>query len=417
MKRYLVTMLLVVLIARSVSLAQKEPSPSPPPSPPSGNSGSTTSFPVSNPPVDYNGLQRLMDEERMNTPEPATKPVTITEIEKTLADNRHSGDGKLAAILTKLSLTERANAPRLSRWNSENSGPQTRQILMALADGSAFLPLPAEDIPAAPAPSMAEQRRMMTAFAKFLGETLPGLPNFRATRLTTYFVDSPPRQLSLATDPAAPDPLRNRPMHVVDTSRLEVTYAEGREAKERSTGFEVANHDPSRFTTAGEFGPILYGMMMDALQSKLVWAGWESSPDGPLAVFRFDASKEKSHYSMKPPGDAKPQNHFVAYRGEIAIHPSNGTIERLSVVASPTPDDAVAEADIAVEYGRVEIGNRFYTCPVHGVALSKTPLSGARGKKQDQPLPLQTQLNDVSFQQYHVFRGELHITREGTRQP
>jgi hypothetical protein len=415
MKPHLLTMLLMVLTARSVCLAQKTPTPTP--TPPSGSSGGATSSPVPSPPVDYNSLQRLMDEERMNTPEPDAKPATIAEVEKTLADNRRSGDGKLAAILTKLTLTERANAARLSRWNSESPGAQTRQALLALAGGSAFLPLPAEDIPAAPAPSIAEQRRMITAFAKFLSGTLPGLPNFRATRLTTYFEDRPPRQLALATDPAATDPLRNRPMHVVGTSRLQVAYVEGREVAARYSGFEDPTLYASRFTTAGEFGPILYGVMMDAVQNKLVWAGWESSADGPLAVFRFDATKEKSHYSLKAPGAAKLQSQFVAYRGRIAIRPSDGAIVRLSVVASPASDDALAEADIAVEYGRVEIGQRFYTCPVHGVALSKVPLHAARGAKQDQATALQTQLNDVSFQQYHVFRGDLHITQGIPAQP
>jgi hypothetical protein len=353
----------------------------------------------------------------MNTPEPATKPVSIADVEKTLADNLRSGDEKLAAILAKLSLTERANAARLSRWNAKSPGPQTRQVLMALADGSAFLSLPAEDIPEASAPSLAEQRRVVAEFANFLSSALPGLPNFRATRLTTYFEDRPPRQLPLSTDAAAAEALRSRPMHVVGTSRLQVAYVEGHEVTERSSGFEDANLYASRFSTAGEFGPILYGMLMDAAQSKLVWARWESSADGPLAVFRFDAPKEKSHYSLKPPGAIKLQNQFVAYRGEMAVHPSDGAIVWLSVVASPTPGDTLAEADIAVEYGRVEIGQRFYTCPVHGVALSKVPLLTARGPKQDQPVPLQTQLNDVSFQQYHIYRGDLRIIQGTPTQP
>lgn len=413
MKPLLVTMLLMAFTARFVCLAQKAPS-----SPPSsGHPSNTTSMPVPSPPVDYNGLQRAIDEERMNSPEPAAKPVTIAEVEETLADNRSTGDGRLAAILTKLTLTERTNAARLSRWNSESPGPQTRQVLMALADASAFLPLPADDIPEAPAPSLAEQRRMVTAFAEFLSGTLPRLPNFRATRLTTYFEDRPPRQLPLSTDPASTDPLRNRPMHVVGTSRFRVAYVEGHEVMESKSEFEDASLHAWRFTTGGEFGPILYGMMMDAAQSKLVWARWESSAQGPIAVFRFDAPKEESHYSIKAPGATKLQTRFAAYRGEIAVHPADGTIVWLSVVASPTPDDAMVEADIAVEYGRVEIGQRFYTCPVHGVALSRIPLPAARGTKQDQPVPLQTQLNDVSFQQYHVFRGDLHVTQGAAAQP
>jgi hypothetical protein len=203
----------------------------------------------------------------------------------------------------------------------------------------------------------------------------------------------------------------------VGTSTVKVAYVEGHEVTEKNGGFEDANPNASRFTTAGEFGPILYGVMFDAVQNELAWARWESSAASPLAVFRFDAPKEQSHYSLKARGAAKLQTQFVAYRGEIAIDPSDGAIVWLSVVASPTPDDAIAAADIEVEYGRVEIGQRLYTCPVHGVALSKVPLSPAHAAKQDQPVPLQTQLNDVSFQQFHIFRGDPHITQETPAQP
>lgn len=408
------TLLIVALAARSVSLAQKTP-PSPPP--PVSNSGGATPIPTQGLDTYSRSMQRVLDEERMNTPEPAAKPVTIAEFEKTLAENRSAGDSKLAAILSSLTLTERVNPARLARWNFAFRGQKTREVLVALADGAAFLHLPAEDISVTPAPTVAEQRRMIVAFAKFLGETLPGLPNFRAERLTTYFEDRPPRQLRLSSDPVAADPLRNRPMHVVGTSRLKVAYVKGHEDTEKNSEFEDPDLYASRFTTAGEFGPILYGVMLDATQSKLSWARWEPGADGPLAVFRFDAPKEKSHYSVKPPGGAKRPSQFVAYRGEIAIHPADGTIAWLSVVARPTPADDMAEANIAVEYGRVEIGQHFYTCPVHGIALSKVPLVAAGAAKHEHLFPLQTQLNDVLFEQYHVYRGDLRVTHEADEQP
>ncbi len=414
MRSYLPALLLLALTAQTVLIAQKT-TPTPPPSP--APSGGPSPIPIQGLDVYSHSLQRVIDDERMNTPEPPTNPVTIVEFGKTLAENRSASDAKLAAILSGFALTERANGARLSRWSTAFTGQKTRQVFVALADGSAFLPLPAEDIPATEPPSVVEQRRMVATFAKFLGETLPGLPNFRATRLTTYFEDRPPRQLSLSTDPGAADTLRNRPLHVVGTGRLKVAYVEGHEDTERNIGFDDANLYASRFTTAGEFGPILYGVMMDATQSKLAWARWESSADGPLAVFHFEAPKGKSHYSIKPPGSGNAQKQFVAYLGEIALHPSDGAVAWLSVVARPAPEDAMAEANIAVEYGRVEIGQRVYTCPVHGVALSKVPLVAARTAKQNLPVPLQTQLNDVSFQQYHVFRGDLHIAQDSKAQP
>jgi hypothetical protein len=59
-------------------------------------------------------LQRVIDNERMNTPEPPTKPVTIVEFENTLAENRIASDAKLAAILKIF--------PRPDHPASRNSG-------------------------------------------------------------------------------------------------------------------------------------------------------------------------------------------------------------------------------------------------------------------------------------------------------
>ncbi len=62
-------------------------------------------------------------------------------------------------------------------------------------------------------------------------------------------------------------------------------------------------------------------------------------------------------------------------------------------------------AAILVEYAPVEIGNRTYDCPVHGVAFSKVPIAAAKGDAVE----IQTQLNDVVFTNYHLFGSEARI--------
>lgn len=413
MDRHFLACLLLSLVTAPMSLGQKTP-PSPSPSP-----GPTYPSPIPSSTLDHldtfqQRLDRLVDEERKLTPEPPTKVVSLGEFEKTLADHRTSNDAKLASLLSGLSLGERADAETYSRWNTAFPGTKTRQAMMALADGSAFLPLSNEEIPAAPEPSAAEQHRMIEAVGSYLNNALPALPNFRATRRTEYFEDGPPRVLPLSTDPEPSDPLRNRPMHLVATTKRQVAYVDGHEVNERGSGYEDAAIEASRFSTAGEFGPILYGVMLDALQSTIVWARWERCEAGLLAVFRFNASKENSHFSLKPPSATAAKNQFVAYRGEIAVDPASGSILRLSVVALPGPDDAVETAQIAVEYGRIEIEQRFYLCPVHAVALSKVPLKSARLAKPGVTVPFQTQINDVEFAQYHVFRGDPHVVPQMT---
>jgi hypothetical protein len=86
---------------------------------------------------------------------------------------------------------------------------------------------------------------------------------------------------------------------------------------------------------------------------------------------------------------------------------------RLSVVARPEGDDGTAAADIQVEYSRVEIGQRFYICPVHAVAMSKVRLRNVASTKPSQQVPLQTQINDVVFERYHMFRGDPRVVEEG----
>jgi len=363
---------------------------------------------------DLSPLQREYDDQSMHTPEAPTKPVTIAELEQTLARNRKTDDGRLAAILSGLSLTERANRARVSRWNAEFAGSHTREALRVIADASAFLALPAEDTSAKPPPSPAEQHQMLIAVGLYLGNILPALPNFRATRATTYYQDRPPREWTLSTDPAMAEPLRNRPLHVLSTSRTQVAYVGGQEVMEKKEGFEGSKGDSSRFTTAGEFGAIIYGVMMDANQSNLAWGRWEPGPHGDLAVFQFDAVKEKSHFSFRAPGSA--QSQFLAYHGEFTIDPANGSIVRLTVTAHPHSGSGTEEADIDVEYDSVEIGQRTYVCPVHAIALAKVSMA-AKTNKDKKAAPLQTEINDVEFVQYHVFRGDSRILQGSTVQP
>ena len=404
----------LVLIVLCPCWAQKAPAP--PPSPPMANPPSSR-LPEPREVPDANELQRRVEQESRKIAEPAVKAVTMAELEGTLAANRDASDQKRAAILSGLLLTERVTTMRLARWNKEFTGTKTREVLMSLADASAFKALPAEDVPAAATPTLAEQQQMMARIGNYLSKVFPSLPNLIATRLTTYYEDHPPQE-SLAETTAVPGPAPlNWPLHVAGTLKIRVANVNGHESTEKVSGAQDTGSYASRLTTAGEFGPILYGVVMDAAHSNLSWAGWEPGDDGLLAVFRYYIPKEKSHYSLNPPGSTKGESQFVAYRGEFSIRPSDGAIVRLAVKASPEAVDAPATANIEVEYGPVEIGGRLYMCPVHGVALSRVPIHAKSKPEQTESGPYQTQLDDVVFEQYHVFRSDSRVIMEATAEP
>jgi hypothetical protein len=122
--------------------------------------------------------------------------------------------------------------------------------------------------------------------------------------------------------------------------------------------------------------------ILDAGQGNLKWSHWEQGNAGAEAVYRYAVDAHNSHYEV--------QGQPAAYRREIAIDPANGTIFRLVFRAELEPNEALDNAGMVVEFGPVELGNKTYICPLKGVAASRELES--------------RWLNDVVFEQYHLFR-------------
>jgi len=156
-------------------------------------------------------------------------------------------------------------------------------------------------------------------------------------------------------------------------------------------------------------------------------------------VFHYSVPKEKSHYDVRfccvaesYGFDISVLTQRVGYRGEITVDPDSGTILRLTVLADIDRGNPIGQADIAVEYGPVEIGGRTYYCPVRGIALAQAPdLKAVHSALSPPPstgsvgtLPTlqkaslssinegerQTLLNDVAFREFHLFRAESKVT-------
>ena len=352
----------------------------------------------------------------------AARRVTVEQLEQALAAAHGKPDAEVARQLWDLELSERLSAARLSRWETDLPGPETRQALIALADMSAFLDLPTTDIPDIATPDIPAQRQLMALTIDYVGKTISKLPNFFATRVTTRFEDTPREYERGQTVSTLYQPLRP-----VGRSNANVLYRDGQEvvepvaAKGRKPGPAAQG-----LTTSGEFGPILATVLVDAAQGTLVWSHWEQGTAGPEAVVRFAVPKEKSHYDVEfccVPGDNGSPRIFQqlsGYHGQITVDPTNGTILRLTLEADLKPTDPIVKANILVEYGPVEIGGKTYLCPVKSVSISQAqPLRTlqmqdfrtANMTQDGQNLPgsLQTLLNHVAFEQYHLFSASAHV--------
>jgi len=298
----------------------------------------------------------------------AGRQISGEQLEQMLAGANREPDIELAKQLSELELTERLSAERLTRCEANLPGPYARRALRILVDRSSFLDPPATEIPTIVEPDSEDQRRMIALSADYVEKTIHQLPNLYATKVTTSFQHN----------------LKDRkPLHWVSTESAIVRYRDGQEILS-SSEFQTG---AAGMTTAGEFGPILNAALLDSAQGNLTWSHWEQGAGVPEAVFRYAVIAGKSHYNV--------DGQFPGYHGEITIDPSNGTILRLVLRADPKPSLPLLKADFVLEYGPVQLGGKTYICPLKGVALS------ADSKRW--------WLNDIAFEQYHLYRASAQI--------
>ncbi|HTX76859.1 MAG TPA: VWA domain-containing protein [Terracidiphilus sp.] len=348
-------------------------------------------------------------------PARASTPVTVAQLEQTLAAARAQPDGKLAGDISALELTQRLSPSMLARLQSQLPGPQSQRQLSILAAESSFLELPPAELPSTPTPGVAQQRQIMAQVVNYVTQTIRKLPDFIATRDTRSFEDRPAGAYSYLL------------LHFTTQTSTNVVYRDGQERDTNSRGKKV-DIATAGLISWGEFGPILTTVLLDAAKSQLSWSHWEPGPTGPAAVFRYAVPAKASHYQIQFCCVATPEDlgggHLLQqqapYHGEMAVDPSTGAILRITVLADLGSDDPLVTASIAVQYGPVDIGGKTYICPVRSEALAlrhqwdpgNDAIPSAAGAIPSAAInrgPIWTRLNEVTFTHYHIYRGESRI--------
>jgi hypothetical protein len=356
------------------------------------------------------------------------KRVTVAQLEQEVTALQGKSDAKAARQLADLQLTERLSAAKFASLQTEAPGSMARQALLILADTSAFLNLPPGEVPQTPVPDQPTERRMLIQTINYVTQTVRQLPNFSASRVTTRFEDVPQESTRGQTTHIS---YSFQPLHLAGISDSPVAFRDGQEILGATAKGKQNEPVINGLTTRGEFGPILFTVVLDITHSTLKWDHWEQNLDKTLAVFAFSVPREQSHYQVgaccRANDSSHPSQQFSSYHGQIAVDPVNGTIFRIVVQADLKPMDSISRADILVEYGPVEIGARFYVCPLRSVAIlvdNTVPTSTAQNFSAGRISPTvtgeflpphtQTQLDDVAFTQYHLFRAESRMIVEGT---
>jgi hypothetical protein len=320
----------------------------------------------------------------------------------------------VARQLSELELTERLSDEELSSLEATLRGPKARAELLALADASYFLDPPATEVRGDKAPDSIEQQRLVALVADYLSRTSPKLPNFLATRTTTYYEETPEHY-----DETGRYRIDHQPLHWVSTSKATVLYRKGNEIVESATEKSKPPREQAvGLITEGTFGPIL-GAVNDAIATPggLTWSHSEQDGGGPRAVFRYVIPQNRSRfqvgYCCLLDGDGNSAFQMLTgYHGEIAIDPRSGAILRLTLESDLPPTLPLIRSGVMVEYGPVEIGGKSYICPVKSVSISRSRTTKILTGFSDSFRifgPYSTMLNDVTFDDYHMFRSEARV--------
>ena len=360
----------------------------------------------------------------MALPVGAAKRVTVAQLEQALAaaPAAHKADAEMARLIAGMELSERLSEDTLERLDTRlDAGPQVTLAMQLLADQSAFLDLPAKELPAIAAPDQAAQLRMFDTSTHYVAETMARLPNFLATRTTNRFDDSPQEVKKGAW------PVRAG-LHQVNGSSREVSVHVEQENDFRSNGSAVWE-DRRGLSSWGEFGTVLGMILGDVVKGKASWSHWEQTASGLSAVFHYSVPKSASHfevlrsversgtvaafvtpraYGIKPGSESSDVlivHDRRGYEGSLWLDPATGTILRITIEADSKGNVAFQRAAMLVQYGAVEIGGNRFILPVRSLAFSKVAIS-AEMSTGDAPSEW---LNETLFTGYHRFASTTRI--------
>lgn len=369
------------------------------------------------------------------SPPLTAEPVTVEQLEQTLSTRRLS-DKELAEQLSHMELTQRLSTTRLRVLTAHLPGKRSREALLVIADSSAFLDLPPSELPSLPAPDTATQKQIVSRAVDYVASAIHRMPDFLATRRLTRFEA---KQVTRGVE--HPAIVETHGFHVVDRTHANVRVRGGEEVADTTPAQAVSLM--SGYSNWGVFGPLLGIVMADVMKGKMGWDHWEPGPTGPLAVFRYVVSEQSSHYNVSycrflgTNGWLRDYNVTPQYHGELAIDPESGAVMRLVLKTdlAPSPllhtehadESPLTRSDVVVEYGPVEIGGSRYICPVKSISIAGTWTRHIRGSMYEvarnpgkvQSVPLDkieysrtTGINDFTFGDYHVFRGDMKILPE-----
>lgn len=335
------------------------------------------------------------------------RQITVQQLEQVLAWQRahHMDDGAAARQLESVQLTRQLTNSTMARLEMEfHPGQETMEAMHLLADLSAFLPPPRNELPRNPAPDAAGQEQMIQFAAAFSRAALHHLPDFLATRTTRRFEDVPvimPRRSYQSG------------LHLTGTFVRETAYRNGHEVNPdgpaATSAPEAGPTNADGLSSIGEFGQVLAIIMADSAQGTVTWDRWQQTPAGLVAVFDYRVPKSASHYRVHFCCEWSQTNHSESYdgtpdySGSLSIDPASGAVLRLTLAVQFEGFDPPPLYQLTVNYAKIEIGGLSAILPIRSAVVGEETMPE---KKREM---FKLFINDVTFTNYHRFGSKMRI--------
>jgi hypothetical protein len=287
-----------------------------------------------------------------------------------------------------------------------------KEALQLLADRSAFLDPPGDEMPALTAPDAETQKRLIATAGSNVLKNLRRLPNFFATRTTVRYAGVPA------------DMNRNEMAMRVGISRegessREITFRDGEEVIDPMKPKPADEQIDAGLESWGEFGPEPVVILVDAARSTIEFHHWENMPTGVVAVFHYSVPRLGSHYDVHYRClTNEPFHDNPAYHGTLSVDPATGALMRITLETESRPDDPITHIASIIEYSPMVIGERSYNCPVRSLATVVEEVGACAARhhnpKLDQPILM---INESSFTDYHRLGSTARIVDSGVDKP
>ncbi len=219
------------------------------------------------------------------------------QLEDALRAGRNTSEDEIASQLSHMELTERLSTERLTELQSTLKNRKAREAVLKLADESAFLPPPSNEIMATAPPDAAERQQIIARAIQHFYPTIRRLPNLFAERTTIQYHERPPKP-----EQKWKTILGDQSLYQDETSKAMVVFRDGKETTiPTATHSRILNKNEWDLSTAGTFGAVLATVIVGISESgsQVEWSRWEKDSNGPLAVFQYRVPHETRLYVVR----------------------------------------------------------------------------------------------------------------------